>query len=427
MFEQELSKLGFSEPTLIQAKVFEHFNKRDILAKAPTGSGKSLSFLLPLSKKEPSTLHTLIITPTRELAIQLQELFKKLHSPLQSALLIGGEALKTQEPQLNNAHIIFGTPGRLVDALQKGILNLDTINQVVLDEADRMLDMGFRDEVMQILKALPASKKTALFSATFNDEIKAFANEILQNPISLEANKENPNNITEYYTLSEHKKQSLLNALATVPSKKTLIFCETKEESFTIYEFLQKHNLPVTYINGNLDQQKRFEHLTLFKNGSKPLLVATNLAARGLDIDEIELIINYSLPLEKESYIHRIGRSARGDKKGVALSIITQNELPLLQSFSQAIKPLQLQEKEPYIQALFATIKINAGKKKKIRAGDILGFLCKTLEVDSSDIGSIDISKEFSYIALKKEIAPSIQAKLDGAKIKKAKVKAWLL
>jgi len=425
MFEKKLQELGFSKPTPIQKELFKAFGKSDILAKAPTGSGKSLSFLIPLSFQKENKLSTLILTPTRELAQQLEENFKKLHSSLQSALLIGGESIALQEKRLQNANIAIATPGRVLDLLNRKILTLDTIATLILDEADKMLDMGFSKEILKIISLLPQERQTLLFSATFDKKIKEFAQSILKEPIVIET--EANINIDSFYSVTSNKEQSLLFALAHFNPKRAIIFCERKEDSFALYQFLQKQNIEATYINGDLKQEKRFEHLTLFKNGSKPLLVATDLASRGLDIEDIELVINFSLPLEKETFIHRRGRTARANKKGTLFSLLSHNELARLKLFDKNAKELALEAKVPKLKSDFATIKINAGKKKKIRAGDIVGTLCQKVGLESSDIGSIDIDKEFSYIAIKKEKAVEVQKKLDGAKIKKLKVKAYLL
>jgi len=428
MFIDELKKLGFNSLTPIQQEVFNHFGKGDIVAKAKTGSGKTLAFVAPIvaTKKEQNGLHTLIIAPTRELALQIQEVFKALKSPIKTALLIGGEPISAQLKALEGANVIIGTPGRLIDMLSRG-LELKSIDTLVLDEADRMLDMGFRDEVLQIVKKLPQTKQGLFFSATYKDSIESFAKQILNEPIFLQVKQESALNIKEYYTITSQKEQTLLDVLAFKHPKKAVIFAETKDEVFELFKFLKNQGLEVTYINGNLEQTQRFENMILFKNGSKPLLVATDLASRGLDIKGVDLIVNYTLPFKKETYTHRIGRTARADAKGEVVNIIYKSELAKLNELTNSAKELKIESKELNIKPKYATIKINAGKRRKIRAGDIIGTLCKNLELDGKDIGDINIDKECAYIALNKELALDTVKRLNGAKIKKQKVKAWLL
>ena len=428
MFIDELKKLGFNTPTPIQQEVFSHFGKGDIVAKAKTGSGKTLAFVAPIvvTKKEQNGLHTLIIAPTRELALQIQEVFKALKSPIKTALLIGGEPISAQQKALESANVIIGTPGRLIDMLSRG-LELKSIDTLVLDEADRMLDMGFRDEVLQIVKKLPQTKQGLFFSATYKDSIESFAKQILNEPLFLQSRQESALNIKEYYIITSQKEQTLLDVLAFKRPKKAVIFAETKDEVFELFKFLKNQGLEATYINGNLEQTQRFENITLFKNGSKPLLVATDLASRGLDIKGVDLIINYTLPFKKETYTHRIGRTARADAKGEVVNIIYKAELAKLNELTNSAKELKITPKELNLKPKYATIKINAGKRRKIRAGDIIGTLCKNLGLDGADIGDINIDKECAYIALNKELALDTVNRLNGAKIKKQKVKAWLL
>jgi len=427
MFISKIKELGYKEPTAVQKEVFSIYESgKDIVAIAPTGSGKTLAFVVPIVLTgSSSVLHTLIITPTRELAKQIESQIKILKSNQKVALLIGGLQMQIQLDALKSANIAIATPGRLIDLLTKNEINLNKIKNLVLDEADRMLDMGFKDEVLNIINHLPSMRQNLLFLATTKDSTMAFAKSLLKEPIIIDATKKSKPNIKEYYLIASSKERSLKDALAHFNPQKSIIFCQTKEDTKTLYGYL-KDTISCTLIHGNLTQEERFENLTLFTNGSRRVLIATDLASRGLDIDDLSLVVNFDLPQKVQTYIHRIGRSGRANKIGVALNIIKSYQQNSLKELAPNAKLLELNLNNILdLEPIYETIKINAGKKRKIRKADIIGTLCKELNIDIRDIGKVDIDKDCSYIAIKKELAKDTSNNLN--RIKKQKIKAWIV
>jgi len=427
-----LKELGFDKPTLIQNKIFAIKPNKDFLAQAKTGAGKTLAFLIPaVASLNNLNLEVLILTPTRELALQIGEVLKSLaksNKNIKFAMLIGGQSLLKQALALqNDVNIAIATPGRLIDIISKGLIDLNNINKFIIDEADIMLNMGFRDDVLKISASLPANRQTMLFSATFKESIKSLIAKVLNKPLVIEA-IEQENALKEYYIIAKTtKEQTLANIVQNHSAKKIIIFCETKQESYEVYKYLKSLQICATYINGDLEQDKRDEHLITFKNGSKRVLVATDLASRGLDIKSIDLIINFTLPLKKETYTHRVGRTARAGNMGEVINICKKYDLEKLQLLANNPKEFVLVSSNNTFLAKYATIKLNAGKDKKIRASDIVGVLCKQIGVEFGSIGDIDIALNCAYIAIDSQIASQIASRLNGAKVKKRKIRAWLL
>ncbi|MCK6595554.1 MAG: ATP-dependent RNA helicase DbpA, partial [Bacteriovoracaceae bacterium] len=330
---QNLDSLGFSSMTPIQAEALPFILEgHDLIAKAKTGSGKTATFGLGILNKieiEKKKLQALVICPTRELAVQVAEELRRLarNIPNCKILVITGGASEYQ--QLNSldhgAHIIVGTPGRLLKFLNKGAIELETISFLVLDEADRMLDMGFQEDMEKIISYSPKNKQTLLFSATFPLEIEELSANILVDPKKVEVDSKHEKNIIKqiFVEVSDHKQKSeaLVRLLGEYKPASTVVFCKTKQICGDVAKFLGREGISALPIHGDLEQNERTVVLTKFSNHSCLVLVATDVAARGLDIKDLEAVINFDLPNDADTYTHRIGRTARAGKVGLAFSL----------------------------------------------------------------------------------------------------------
>jgi len=437
--KQTLSSLGFETLTAIQNLCINHIlNGKDIIAQAQTGSGKTLAFALPLVERViPQQLQpqALILAPTRELCEQIAGVIKSISTHkanLKIITLYGGVPLRSQVTSLSfGADIVIGTAGRLNDHLFRKTLNLDGIKTFILDEADRMLDMGFYDDIIKITKSIKSSPQTLLFSATYPQNIQKLASCILKNPINIRVEQENRVNIKEIVYESRDKFMATLSILRSYKPSSVVIFCNTKIQTDDLSAFLYDEGFDVATIHGDFEQRERNEALIEFSNGSKPILVATDVASRGLDIDNIELIINFDTPFKAETYTHRIGRTARAGKDGIAISLVSTAKKEFLDEIMpnarlESLNTL-LVDKNFVLQGLFSTLHIAGGKKDKLRKGDILGVLCKDLELDSWDVGGIDIFEKSSYVAISRAVVKKSASKLRDTTIKKRKFRSWLL
>ena len=435
-----LNDLHFTQMTKIQEESIPAILEgRDIFAQSKTGSGKTLAFGLPaiirtdIASNKPQTL---IITPTRELAEQVATELRKLaayKSNLKVLTLYGGVPLRSQADSLaKGAHILIGTPGRLKDHLGKNTLELSSINTLILDEADKMLDMGFYDEIVSISSNIPTPKQTLLFSATFPAKIEHLSKQLLINPLSIKVDTlQEAGKIDEIVYETSDKFHTLITLINTFKPTSLLIFCNTKADVVSLADRLHGLGHSVIDLQGDLDQRARNESVIVFSNGSKRILVATDVASRGLDIKEIELVINYDLPFDKEVYTHRIGRTGRADASGIALSLYTPEEgskCTYITSSARKGKLKELQTDSSYkMQSDFDTLCLNGGKKTKLRKGDILGTLCKEIGIGPEDIGKIDITENNAYIALNHQVIKKVQKALKTVKIKKKKYLSWIL
>ena len=435
-----IDALGFKIMTQIQEKAIRPILKNeDILAQSKTGSGKTLAFGIPAVIMTDMNLNkpqTLIMTPTRELAEQVAVELRKIaayKANLKILTLYGGVPLRAQADSLaKGAHILIGTPGRLQDHLSKGTLSLDTIKTLVLDEADRMLDMGFYDEIIKISSNIPSNKQTLLFSATFPQKIETLAKELLKVPLTIKVDTvQEVTKIEEVVYETTDKLKTLTALIQSYKPESLLIFCNTKAEVISITDTLIKHGHAAIDIHGDLDQRDRNESVIAFSNGSKRILVATDVASRGLDIKDIELVVNYDLPFDKEVYTHRIGRTGRAGATGTALSLLSPKESEKCAYITAKAKKGML--KDLRVDATFKmisnydTLCLNGGKKTKLRAGDILGTFCKEIGIDNTMIGKITITDTKSYIALHHTVVEKVYKALKKVKIKKKKYIAWIL
>lgn len=438
---KNLKDLGYQVPTAIQEKAIPLLiQNNDLIAQAKTGSGKTLAFLIPILSKLDDTVfnsQVLIITPTRELAEQVaQEAIKlaRYRNNTKVVTLYGGTSLTKQVSTLEKgADILIGTPGRLLDHLSRKTINLSEIHSLVLDEADRMLDMGFSNDILKLAASLPKKRQSILFSATYPENIQKLADNILNQPleIQIQAPKEEAS-IKELAYTTDNKDKALLNVIKHFQPKRVLVFCNTKVKTNEVSEMLRKEIFDVATMHGDLEQYERHEMLLQFANGSLPVLVATDLAARGLDIDNVDLVINYDIPIKQEEYTHRIGRTGRADKSGLAVSLCqNKHEGQKLNEINSEMNLQSVDTLSPnktyLMQGDVGTLCLDGGKKKKIRAGDILGTLCKEIGLENKDIGKINIYPNHAYVAIDKSVIKKAFHGLKSTKIKGKKLRVWWL
>jgi ATP-dependent RNA helicase RhlE len=344
-----VKELGFARPTPIQAEAIPPaIEGRDVLACAMTGSGKTAAFLLPilhrLLPRPRGTTRALILTPTRELAAQIVEELNDLavHTPITAAAVIGGVGMGPQEHAFRSGvDVIVATPGRLLDHLRNSYAKLDQIEYLVLDEADRMLDMGFLPDIRRVLKMVPTKRQTLFFSATMPDPIVKLTKEMLHNPatINLERKSAPAVGITQaiYPVPQELKSLLLFTLLERGVMREALVFTRTKHRANRLWEFLEKRGVSVARIHGNRSQSQRTDALAGFKNGSYRVLVATDIASRGIDVEELGHVVNFDVPLAPDDYIHRVGRTARAEMTGEAFTFVSREEEGELRQIERAV------------------------------------------------------------------------------------------
>jgi len=348
---------GYTTPTPIQQQAIPHvLTGRDLMAMAQTGTGKTAAFTLPLLQRllplantsaSPAKhpIRALILAPTRELAIQVQEsvVTYSKHVALRSTVVFGGVDIKTQKPDLmKGVEILVATPGRLLDHVESRNLLLNQVQVLILDEADRMLDMGFMPDLKRILALLPKQRQTLLFSATFSDDIKKLAHDFLVNPVTVEAERRNTAAETVKQSVlmvdQDKKRDVLADLIRSRGVSQVLVFTRTKLTAARLARLLEKDGINADAIHGDKSQQERLKALDAFKEGRITALVATDVAARGLDIDQLPLVVNYELPPNAEDYVHRIGRTGRAGASGEAISLVSHDEERLLKEIEKLLK-----------------------------------------------------------------------------------------
>ena len=347
-----LGELGYKEPTKIQSlSIPLALMGRDILGCAQTGTGKTASFVLPIieilnnQKSKARMPRSLILTPTRELAEQISIYFKKIlkNNKLNFCLLIGGTALTDQDKLLNKGvDILIATPGRLIDHINRGNILFNDLKILVIDEADRMLDMGFIPDIDQIAENLPKIRQTLFFSATLNKEILNIGKKFVINPKLIEVSppSSTSNSIDQSIVKCniKNKLTTLENIFSYIETKNTVIFCNRKKDITSLYTDLKKRSIPSIMLHGDLIQSKRQKALNEFKNGNKNILIASDVAGRGIDIENISHVINFDVPTNPEDYIHRIGRTGRAGKKGAAITLVLKKDTKYLKEIEKLIK-----------------------------------------------------------------------------------------
>ncbi|MGI9228867.1 MAG: DEAD/DEAH box helicase [Gammaproteobacteria bacterium] len=351
--QRAVADAGYTEPTEVQAQSIPAIlARRDLMVGAQTGTGKTAGFTLPMlqlltqdgSKDQTHQVRALILTPTRELAAQVGESVKTYgkYLPLRSTIVFGGANMNKQiEILARGVDVLIATPGRLLDHLGRKTVDLSQVRFFVLDEADRMLDMGFINDIRRLLTVIPKQRQNLLFSATYNNAIKSLAHNLLNNPenIQVEAENSSADGITQFVHPVDHssKRQLLVKILQENPTAQVLVFMNMKHSAARLAERIKKAGINATAIHGDRLQSQRIAALKGFKDGTVQVLVATDLASRGLDIEDLPFVINYDLPLEAEVYIHRIGRTGRAGKTGIAISLVASDEHPMLKNIEKLI------------------------------------------------------------------------------------------
>lgn len=437
-----LKQLGYLEMTAIQQRSLPFvLGGKDLIAKAKTGSGKTAAFSIGmLTKINPRDFgaQCLVVCPTRELSTQVANEIRKLaryQQNIKVVVLCGGQSIGPQIGSLEHgAHIVVGTPGRLKDHLRKKTLVLSRVNTLVLDEADRMLDMGFYDDIENIIEHAPTERQTLLFSATYPDKIKSLSGRFQRNPIeiSVEATHSNAQIKQRLFICSKHNRlESLRCLLANFPVDSAVIFCNTIKVVKEVSEYLVGLGVNAKALHGDMEQRDRDQVLVQFTNRSSALLVATDVAARGLDIKDLPVVINYELPRDPEVYIHRVGRTGRAGKEGLALALLSHSETYKVDAIAEyknerfspeSIENLRT-DKEIMIETPMVTLCISGGRKDKVRPGDILGALTGDAGIDGAAVGKISVLDFTSYVAVERGLANKALKRLEAGKIKGRKFK----
>jgi ATP-independent RNA helicase DbpA len=433
-----LESLGYQSMTPIQAQSLPHIlMNSDVIAQAKTGSGKTAAFALGVLNKlkvKQFRIQSLILCPTRELADQVAKEVRRLGRAIQNIkvlTLCGGQPFGPQVGSLEHgAHIIVGTPGRVEEHLRKGNMVVGNLTTLVLDEADRMLDMGFQPSLDAIVDQLPRQRQTLLFSATYPEQIQSIAQRIMSKPVIVQVQSTHDKSTIQqhFYKVSDDKER--MTALRLLLQKyqpvSSVVFCNTKRETQAVADELADYGYSALALNGDLDQRERDQALVRFANKSVSVLVATDVAARGLDIEALDAVINYQLPRDEEIHIHRIGRTGRAGSKGIACSLYSEKEaykIALLEDYldrlivAEPLPPIKLLQL-PTINAQMETLQIDGGKKQKIRPGDILGALTGEEGVAGSDVGKINIFDHCAYVAVKTGACSLALKKLNQGKLK---------
>lgn len=432
---EALNGLGYKEPTAIQREVIPPMLAgKNVVAKAPTGSGKTAAFAIPICENiqwEENVPQALVLEPTRELAVQVsEEMFqigrkKRLKVPA----VFGGVPIDKQIQTLRQkSHIVSGTPGRVMDHLRRESLKLSKVGWLVIDEADLMLDMGFIDEVKQILSLIPAGCRISLFSATLKPEIQELVDEFIPDTtlVLQEATEEQAAAITEkiYVTDQKMKYDTFLKVLMEENPQSCMIFCGTRQMTNVLFQKLRRQRIFCGMLHGDMEQRERLKTVDAFRRGSFRFLIATDVAARGIDFEEISHVVNYDFPAGKETYVHRIGRTGRNGKSGTAVSLVTDQDRRMLAQVetyvgrefscmeppkieeatekafwkSQRIKAEAKPKKGKALNEGITRLSIGGGRKSKMRAGDIVGTICSIDGMEASDIGIVDIRDSISYV-----------------------------
>ena len=434
---ENLKSLDYTEMTPIQAlSLPDILEGKDVIAQGKTGSGKTAAFGLGLLNRldvERFRIQALVLCPTRELADQVAKEVRKLARSIHNIkvlTLCGGMPFGPQAGSLEHgAHIIIGTPGRIEDHLKRGTLKFNHVHTLVLDEADRMLEMGFQDTIETIIEQTPEHRQTMLFSATFPKQIKKISNSIMQNPVMVKAPSLHDNSIIKqhFYTTSDPYRLTALRLLLQhYRSESTVIFCNTKRDTQQVADALLQNGYSALALHGDLEQRDRDKTLVRFANKSISVLVATDVAARGLDINAIDMVINYHIANDPEVHLHRIGRTGRAGSTGVACSLYSEAEahrVALLDgdidpiNDTEELPPLSLLDNPPVVP-MMSTILIDGGKKQKLRPGDILGALTGENGIEGRQVGKIHIFDNWAYVAVSVDAVRPALRKLGGGKLK---------
>ena len=427
MIDKILNKLGIELNDMQQdaLRAIQHGNQ-DVVVLSPTGSGKTLAYLLPLSQlvdaadDEPQAI---VVTPGRELALQSSTVLKNMGSGLRAMACYGGRSTMDEHRVLRQVRpqIIFGTPGRLNDHLDKGNFSPYHIKYLVIDEFDKCLEMGFQDEMSRLVKSLPGLRRHFLLSATESEEIPRFVHMGKVEKLDYRMDEEQvPERVHIYKVMSPEKDklESLSLLLRSLGDTSTIVFLNYRDSVERTNRYLADQGFSTAFFHGGLEQKEREAALYRFSNGSANVFVSTDLASRGLDIPDIDNIIHYHLPESEDGYIHRVGRTARWEAKGKAYFLLGPTE-SIPEYVDAEVEEYEIPAELPApAQPKMATIYIGKGKKDKISKGDILGFLCKKGGLQSSEIGKLDVNDRYAYAAIARPKLRSVLQKVKGEKIK---------
>lgn len=456
-----LTSLRYFNPTAVQQEVLPlALKKADIIVESQTGSGKTAAFGIPLCEDavwEENKPQALILVPTRELALQIQEEIMNIGrlKRIKVTAVFGKSSFKTQKSELKQkSHIVVGTPGRILEHLKEGTLSVEKIRTVVLDEADEMLHMGFIDQVEEIIDYLPKNRQTLLFSATMPPEVArlaAFYMREERSSVRMDQSADNqPRIYQSYIRVQEEKKDEVLLDLLTIANPDAaIIFCNTKDAVDGVDTFLGKKGLLVDKMHGGMDQDDRLAVMADFRSGKIRYLVATDVAARGIDVDHVTHVMNYDVPFENESFIHRTGRTGRAGKEGKAVTLVsekgayrwqevvafvfegkegpTEIQAPSARIIQRAKVAFDKKNQEPMrpkvarnkeLNRDITKVYFNGGKKKKLRAIDFVGTLTNIKDIGADDIGIITIQENVTYIEILNGMGPYVIAEMQDRTVK---------
>jgi len=438
---ENIESMGYTQLTPIQAESLPHILEgRDVIAQAKTGSGKTAAFGIGLLSRLDVTrfkVQAMVVCPTRELADQVCKEIRRLARFTQNIKVLslcGGTPFGPQRGSLEHGvHVVVGTPGRLQEHLSKGSLRLQQLKVLVLDEADRMLDMGFEEAITDVISYTPTHRQTLLFSATYAVAIREMSQKFQFKPLSVSIDTSHQDSTIEQH-FYQVEKSNRINALAYLLSyyrpESTVVFCNTKRNCQDVASTLANIGFSVQALHGDLEQKQRNQVLVRFANKSCSILVATDVAARGLDIKDMQAVINYELPWDPEVYVHRIGRTGRAGKKGLALNLSTERELKRVEAIEEyldshaswgEVAPFQMDHNQRF-EPPMVSLWIDGGRKNKIRPGDILGALTGDAGVSGNEVGKIDIFDTHAYVAILRNCADKALDCLRNGKIKGRKL-----
>lgn len=411
-----------------QAALTNNVEGKDLVLLSPTGSGKTLAYLLPLLlslQPDNNSIQSLILAPSRELALQIEAVFKSMNTPWKTCCCYGGHPISEEKKSIlgNHPAIIIGTPGRIADHLRKGNFSPDAIQTLVIDEFDKSLELGFQEEMEEIISQLSGLKKRMLLSATDAEEIPQFTglNRTIKLDFLQEGQEESRLRLKKVYSPAKDKIETLYKLLCTLGNQSSIVFCNHRDAVERVSKLLTEKKLYNEAFHGGMEQPDRERALYKFRNGSCFVLISTDLAARGLDIPEIEHIIHYHLPINEEAFTHRNGRTARWDAKGTSYLIL--NELESLPEYiTSEPEEFLLPEHIPHpAKPLWTTIYIGKGKKDKLNKTDIVGFIYKKGQLSREDVGPVDVKEHYAFVAIRSNKVNQLLNLIQGEKIKEKK------
>ncbi|RFU69442.1 ATP-dependent helicase [Peribacillus saganii] len=457
-----LDVLKYNTPTEVQSEVIPAaLEKKDLVVKSQTGSGKTAAYAIPLCEMaewEEKSPQALILTPTRELAVQVREDITNIgrFKRIKAMAVYGKEPFSKQKEELKQKnHVVVGTPGRMMDHIERGTLSLDQVKYLILDEADEMLNMGFIESVEAIIKEIPSNRVTMVFSATLPKDVENLCHQYMKEPVHIEIESAGitTSNIEHFLIeVKEEEKISLLKDVTVVENPDScIIFCRTKENVDTVFTEMEEANYSCEKLHGGLEQEDRFAVMDGFKMGNFRYLIATDVAARGIDVDNVSLVINFDVPMEKEGYVHRTGRTGRAGNKGTAITFATPHESKFLKAIERyigfAIPKMEApaaaevargkaafeekisgrrvirNNKTARINQDIIKLHFSGGKKKKIRAVDFVGTIANIPGVTADDIGIITIHDNMSYVDILNGKGSLVLQAMENTTIKGKKLK----